>query len=271
MDADTSKMSLDDAAVYVAEPDLRLCWGRAKLPAKCASCRARTISFCSHVDGPGMARLRAISSTRLILKGKFLFEQDMPLNLVFIIVDGMVKLYRLIANGKRQVIGFLGPGDLLGSLKRMSGAHCTARAVTDVIVCQFDRSNFFTLLARYPNLTQALLFMATDEIEAQHEHVVALGRGSVRARMATFLLSISHRWDPNGNDGKTADLRMTRADIADYLGVTIETVSRCLSDFKRLGYIDMPMPQQAVLCNMPALYRLAGIDESPARRVSLGL
>jgi CRP/FNR family transcriptional regulator len=240
---------------------------------KCANCKARAVSFCfcSHVDEPGIARFRAMSATHLVLKGGLLFEQDTPLNSVFIVVDGMIKLYRQIADGRRQVTGFLGPGDLLGSLKKMSEAHCTAQAVTDVIVCQFDRSDFFTLLALYPNLTQALLFMATDEIEAQHDHVVALGRGSVRARMAAFLLDISHRWDTNGNGGKTVDLRMTRADIADYLGVTIETVSRCLSDFKRLGYIDMPMPQQAVLCNMPALYRLAGIDESPARRVSLGL
>jgi CRP/FNR family transcriptional regulator len=213
---------------------------------KCANCKARAVSFCfcSHVDEPGIARFRAMSATHLVLKGGLLFEQDTPLNSVFIVVDGMIKLYRQIADGRRQVTGFLGPGDLLGSLKKMSEAHCTAQAVTDVIVCQFDRSDFFTLLALYPNLTQALLFMATDEID---------------------------RWDTNGNGGKTVDLRMTRADIADYLGVTIETVSRCLSDFKRLGYIDMPMPQQAVLCNVPALYRLAGIDESPARRVSLGL
>ena len=218
-----------------------------------------------------MARLRAIGGTRLYRKGSVVFEQDAPVKTVTVIADGTVRLYHLLPDGRRQVIGFLGPGDLLGGLKRASGAHCTAEAVVDVIACAFSRRGFLDLLTVYPQLTYGLLFTATDEIEAQQDHVVLLGRKHLEERLAAFLILFSRRWKFDDEPVDEVKLPMTRADIADYLGLTVESVSRAFTRFRKQGLIEMPDTHRVVLRNLPALLSMAGFDEVPSHGASLGL
>lgn len=237
----------------------------------CSRCVAHRISVCSHVGEAGMARLRAMSSSAVFPKGAILFEQDQPLNKVFVLTAGTVKLYRLLPDGQRQITGFLGPGDLLGGIKGQSNTHCTAQAVTEITACAFNRNEFLGFLVEYPDLCFRLLIMATDEIEAQHNHATLLGRRRVDQRLAAFLLQTSQRWPTNANPDGVVLLPMSRADIADHLGQTIESLSRAFSQLREHGYIDMPKPSIAILKNLPALYDLAGFEEIPSQHVSLGL
>jgi CRP/FNR family transcriptional regulator len=138
----------------------------------------------------------------LFTKGRVVFEQDSPLDYVFLITGGMVKLFRLLADGGRQVTGFLGPGDLLGGIKRSAGAYCTAQAIVDVTACVFPRAGFLRLLQEYPDLCFSLLITATDEIEAHNDHIILLGHRRVPQRLAAFLLVLGHRWKTNGADGR---------------------------------------------------------------------
>jgi CRP/FNR family transcriptional regulator len=109
------------------------------------------------------------------------------------------------------------------------------------------------------DLCFSLLITATDEIEAQQDHITLLGRRRVGERLAAFLLVSNHRWPLNGGTHPAVSLPMTRADIADHLGQTVESVSRAFKQLKTLGHIDLPKPNLVILKNVPALYGLAGV------------
>jgi CRP/FNR family transcriptional regulator len=237
----------------------------------CRACKAGQLSLCSKLDHDGLTRLQEMSRTRLFLKDAILSRQDEAMEDVFIILSGMVQLYQDLEDGRRQVTGFLGPGDMLGGIKREAGIHCTAQAITDVTACGLERTAFLQLVHDFPGLAFQLLIAATDEIEAEHDHVVMLGRRRPQERMAAFLLVLQHRWLNGENVRPEVPIPMSRADIADYLGLTVETVSRTLSRFKSQGLIELPDPHLAILRNVPALYDLAGLSELPVRGAAIGL
>ncbi len=249
----------------------RFCVMQGKRSPKCEFCSARRSSVCSFLDDSGLVRLQASSTTQLISKRQFLCYQGEESRSIFIVVDGLVRLYRILPDGRRQVTGFLGPGDLLGSLKRSRASHCTAQAVNDVIVCTFDRQTFLKIVHDYPDLALNLLITATDEIEAQHEHAVLLGCRDAREKLATLLLTLSRRWHSAAELPSDLRLDMSRRDIADYLGLSVETVSRTFTAFKAEGLIELPSNAVVRLRNVPVLYHVAGVEEIPARGVALGL
>ncbi len=237
----------------------------------CNACQAGGLSLCSKVDKAGLKRLQAMSRTSLFLRHAFLCRQDEELANVFVITDGMVKLYHLLPDGRRQITGFLGPGDLLGGLKRSAPVHCTAEAITDVTTCTFDRVAFLNALHDWPELAFELLISATDEIEAQQDHIILLGRKRPQERLAAFLLVLQHRFEVSNGGSTQVHIPMQRADIADYLGLTVETVSRTFTRFKTLGYIKMIDTHLVGLSNLAALSDLSGFDELPMRSIAIGL
>jgi len=237
----------------------------------CRNCVAKHISICSSVDQTGLAELRSVATLSSHKEGQILFDEDQELDRVCIVLEGMIKLYHLLPDGRRQITGFLGPGDILGGIKRHATSHCAAEAITDVKLCGFDRARFFRLLHEQPDLCMNLLIAATDEIEAQHNHATLLGRRRADERLAAFLLLLSHRWPRDDYVDEVVALPMSRADIADHLGQTIESVSRGLRKFKRLGYIQLPKPSLVVLKNIPALCQLAGFEDMPPRNITLGI
>lgn len=250
-------------------PEL-ICHGR-KGGGNCGNCIARHISICSHTDQDGLAELKAISAHSTYHEGRVIFDEEQTIDRVFIVLEGMIKLYHILPDGQRQITGFLGPGDLLGGIRRKATSHCGAEAITAVTLCGFDRARFLQLLQRQPDLCLNLLIAATDEIEAQHDHVTLLGRRRADERLAAFLLILSHRWPSDGYVEEVVTLPMSRADIGDYLGQTIESVSRGLRKLKRLGYIELPKPSLVVLKNIPALCNLAGFEDRPTRSITLGV
>jgi CRP/FNR family transcriptional regulator len=240
----------------------------------CEDCVARQISLCSQLDDEGIAAVRAISSTRQFAKGETIFDENRLLDHVFIITRGFVKLYRVLADGRRQVLGFLGPGDVLGGVKRQGDASCTAETLTDMECCAFQRESFLALLRKYPSLGHAFLFIATDEVEAQNDHMVLLGRRHAPERVAAFLVLLDFRCRlgrPKRVTAAVTPLPMSRGDIADHLGLTIETVSRTFADFRRRGLIDTPTQHNVVLRQPQALMELSGLLGEPRPRIRLGL
>ena len=165
------------------------------------------------------------------------FHEDDPATEVFTVIRGMLKLSKLLPDGRRQITGFLSPGDYLG-LAFAERYVYSAEAVTPVRVCRFPRSAFLGLLDQFPALEKALLGRAATELAAAQQQMLLLGRKTARERVASFFSQLAER--QGADEGAVVDLPMTRTDIADHLGLTIETVSRSIASLRKAGLIALP-------------------------------
>lgn len=147
---------------------------------------------------------------------------------VFTVTEGVVRLYRLLADGRRQVLGFALPGDFLG-LSLLDVYGFSADAVTDTKVCRFPRKAFVAYVDQRPHLMRRLHEFASHELSLAQDQMVLLGRRAADERVAAFLISLRDRLRRLGHTSPNLPIPMSRQDIADYLGLTIETVSRTLT------------------------------------------
>jgi CRP/FNR family transcriptional regulator len=203
---------------------------------------------------------------------KILYDQGASQDHLYIVTDGVLRLSHLLVDGRRQVIGFLGPGDLLGGFRSRSGAYCSTETITTFRACSFTQSDFSTFLEHHPDFCMTLLAVATDEIEAQYEHSILLARRQAKERIAAFLLIMRGRWQYGHEARDVIHLPMSRSDVADYLGLTGETVSRVLNRFKQDRIISFRGPKTVVLKNIAALDEIAAMDRHPSSpRMAIGL
>lgn len=218
----------------------------------CASCGARPLGVCADLKGHELQSMACASESVSAQPGQALFHEGDPNPYVFNVVDGAVKLYRLLPDGRRQITGFLFQGDFLG-LGGRGASSFTAEALTPLNACRFRRGDFDQLLNALPALEHRLVALAGDELMAAQEQIVLLGRKTARERLASFLTRLSERQVQLGGPEGQVHLPMTRLDIADYLGLTIETVSRVVTQFKTSGLIrllpgnDVALPDPAAL------------------------
>lgn len=167
------------------------------------------------------------------------FDGDQVLHF-FEIVSGTVRCCRLTLDGRRQIYRFAGVGDMLG-LGGETVHGYSAEAVTAVVVRRHRLLGLDTAMAADGRLRERVLGALRDELAAVRLQMVLLGQMSASERVACFLLSLAERAD---GFGALIHLPMTRVDIADYLGLTIETVSRKINELKRLGVIDLETPTE---------------------------
>jgi CRP/FNR family transcriptional regulator len=218
----------------------------------CDACAIRTISVCAALGARELEQLRAITTTYVVPAGGTLFHEGDPAEHLFNVVAGSVKLVKLLADGRQQITGFLFPGDFIGIAFNDTYAY-SAEAIEPLRLCRFDRSRLETLLADFPTLERRLLTRACNEIVAAQDQMVVLGRKTARERLASFLLAIARR-----QGGASAiDLPMRRADIADYLGLTIETVSRTFTAFQQDGLIALEHRTHVEVLRPDALGKVA--------------
>lgn len=146
--------------------------------------------------------------------------------------DGVVRLYKSLPDGRRQIMGFALPGDFLG-LALMDRYGVTAEAITPVKVCRFQRSSFVSFIDDKPHLLRRLHEFAGHELSLAQDQMLLLGRKTAEEKVAAFLINLQARFARIGPMSVTIALPMGRQDIADYLGLTIETVSRTLTKLAR--------------------------------------
>ncbi|UQV19146.1 helix-turn-helix domain-containing protein [Brevundimonas albigilva] len=154
---------------------------------------------------------------------------------MFNITSGSVRVYKLLPDGRRQITGFLFAGDFVGLATGEDYAF-SAEAIEDATLCRFRKSDYRALIRQAPALESALLERATHELAAAQNQMLLLGRKTALERVASFLLNLPEDPVRPASDGLVR-LPMTRAEIADYLGLTIETVSRVFSRLKTTGVI----------------------------------
>ncbi len=221
----------------------------------CAECDVRGLAVCSAVKDELLPRLTGLAVARHVEAGRTLFDEGEPAEDVFSLTEGMLKLYKLLSNGRRQIVGFLVPGDFLG-LAFGRGYAYTAEAVTPVAACRFKRQQFLAMLDDCPELEKEILSRTTTELAAAQEQMLLLGRKTARERVASFIVALARRrqLDP----GQPLDLPMGRADIADYLGLTIETVSRTLTLLRKQRLIELDDRHSLRIRQPAALAAVAG-------------
>jgi len=202
----------------------------------CAACTVRDLSICQVLDKKDLQRLAEIATNLTIAPREPILDEGEDAAFLFNVTSGTVKLYKLLPDGRRQITGFLYGGDFLGIAMNASYAY-SAEAVTEVTLCRFPRKKFEHLLTVLPTLEQRLLSAASNELVQAQDQMVLLGRKTAKEKIVSFLLSLSQRRADRDETPSPVDLPMSRADIADYLGLTTETVSRTFSVLKRTGNI----------------------------------
>jgi CRP/FNR family transcriptional regulator len=222
----------------------------------CQDCRARKLAICAALGDSELAKLHEIVSHVRLAPGQTLFYEGDPANRVFNVATGTLRLSKLLADGRRQVTGFALPGDFLG-LSTEGMFTCSAEAVTDAGICRFDAREFSDLCAKFTNLERRLLDKARDDLVAAQEQMLLLGRKAPVEKIASFLLDLSERASAWGMPESPVLLPMSRADIADYLGLTIETVSRSFTKLRSVGAIELPESHRVVLCDIKKIKDLA--------------
>jgi len=179
-----------------------------------------------------------------------IFGENEPADYIYRVISGSVRTYKILSDGRRQIGGFYLPGDIFG-LEFAEEHTFSAEAVSDAKVVVVKRSAISTLSSRDPAIGGELFALTGRELRRAQEHVLLLVK-SAQERVASFLLEMAER----AGSGNTVELPMSRQDIADYLGLTIETVSRTLTGLESAAAIEVPTSRRIVLRNRPALARL---------------
>lgn len=199
------------------------------------------------------------------LKAKdVLFCEGDPAGTVFEVVEGTICKYRLLIDGRRQVLGFAGPGDLIG-LAQGDVHRFNCQAVTPARLRRIPKNGLLRTAAQRPEIGEKLLTFATTELAAMQDYCLLLSRKSAQERLVSFLLTLADQQSGGAAfdaDGPvTVVLTMRRRDIADYLGLSVETVSRTLTALKNLGVIDVPHGSAVVIRDILELEELAEVED----------
>lgn len=198
---------------------------------------------------------------RRLAPGEAAFVEGDPAERVYEVVEGVVRLCRLLPDGRRAIVGFAWPGDLLG-LDPGRRHRCTAEAVAASSLRSCPRTALEATAGRSAELRGRIADQVWRDLEAAQARLVQLGRMSALERVASFLLVLARRGRRAGHPAAARfDLPMGRLDLADHLGLTVETVSRAMTRLRRDGLIALPSPQAVVILRPTALAALAGRDD----------
>ncbi len=229
----------------------------------CSDCPIRHRAVCARCDADELAQLEAIKFYRKFSAGEVIVWAGDPMDFVASVVSGVATLTQTMEDGRRQMVGLLLGSDFIGRPNRDRVSY-DVTAITDVTLCCFRRKPFHELILSTPHVSQRLLEMTLDELDAAREWMLILGRKTAREKIASFLSILARR--ETLADGKqpgknmTFDLPLTREAMSDYLGLTLETVSRQMSALKRDGVIQMDGKRRIIVPDFDLLMDETGDD-----------
>lgn len=210
-----------------------------------------------HSGDGGLGALDQTGTLLQVVQNQTIFSEGEPVNQAYKIISGVVRLCKHLPDGRRQIAQFLFPGEYFSFVVIGDHGFC-AEAVVDVSLLAFPHKHVERLCRENPNLRARLFEMLSQRVRDIQNHMTIIGRQSAKERVAAFVLLLSERLS---NGGARIDVPMSRHDIADYLSLTMETVSRTLSLLKTARVIAAPSLHQLELRNLAALHALAdGMD-----------
>src|SRR5690606_18095555 len=201
------------------------------IPLLCESCQARHRGVCGALEPEQLIALAKASHKHVVKEGEELIGDAERIDVYSNVLSGVVKLTKTLSDGRQQIVGLQFAPDFLGRPFRKESS-INAEAATDVSLCSFPKATMDRMMQEQPGLEHRLLQQALIELDDARDWMVTLGRKTAAEKVASFLMLIARNIDPSRDPERRAvtfDLPLTRADIADFLGLTIETVSRQLT------------------------------------------
>jgi CRP/FNR family transcriptional regulator, anaerobic regulatory protein len=225
---------------------------------RCDSCSVRHRAVCGALARDEVARLSAIAHHKLLPPGQVILHDNAEMHYFANIVSGVVKLTKTLADGRQQIVGLQFASDFLGRPFRANSPY-HAETVTDVHLCTYDKGQFERLVKEIDGFEHRLFQNTLDELDSAREWMLLLGRKSAGEKVASFLLMVARRMESIGckasddPDRPRFNLPLSRAEIADFLGLTIETVSRQISRMKVDKIIALEGTRTISIIDMPRL------------------
>ena len=219
------------------------------LKASCANCSMHQLCLPMGLDDGELNRLdQIIGLRRRIARDERLYQMDEPFRNLYAIRFGHFKTYQVNAGGEQQITGFQMAGELLG-MDAISGDrhHCDAVALEDSEVCEIPFTRLEDLFGQVPTLLRHFHRIMSLEITREQNVMLLLGNMRAEQRFAVFLTNLSSRYAARGYSPTSFQLRMSREDIGNYLGLTIESISRLLSRFKKQGWLKVDKREVTLL------------------------
>ena len=233
------------------------------IPQDCNDCPIRHRAVCARCESDELERLDDIKYYRSFEAGQRVIWSGDRMEFVGSVVSGIATLTQTMEDGRTQMVGLLLPSDFVGRPGRSTAAYDVV-ATSDLVMCCFRKKPFEELIAVTPHIAQRLLEMTLDELDAAREWMLVLGRKTAREKIASLLAIIGRRsavLNMGGTTGPMAfDLPLTREAMADYLGLTLETVSRQISALKRDGVIQLEGKRHVIVPDFDRLMDEAGDD-----------
>ena len=222
----------------------------------CKDCRARNRDLCGVMSDDTIYTLYDIGRSNKIEKGEYLFMEEAPSTYVYNISSGMLMLERIGSDGRRQIISFVYPGDFIG-LTVDSNYSVSCRAIEASRFCRWKRTELEQFAEGHQNLEKSLRVIGNKVLARTIDQIFILGRKNAVERLAFFLLQTSGRQINAGLSETQLNLPMTRTDIADHLGLTIETVSRAFSRLSKDQLIELATPSLVTILDRDRLIKCA--------------
>ncbi len=225
----------------------------------CRACEARHGGVCAALSTAQLSELNKHSTRRKIEAGEEVIGQGERVSSYSNILNGVVKLSKMMADGRQQIVGLQFAPDFLGR-PFLGESTITAEAATDTEICTFPRPLIDRMVGEAPDLERKLHVQSLKELDEARDWMLTLGRKTAQEKVASFLYLIATHIDPESGNASTFDLPLSRADIADFLGLTIETVSRQMTKLRKDGVIVIENNRHVVVPDLNRLRYAAGND-----------
>jgi CRP/FNR family transcriptional regulator len=229
------------------------------MPLACRSCETREGGICGAMTDGQLSELSRFTSRRKVDHGSELLSQGERILSYANIIEGVVKLTKRMADGRQQIVGLQFAPGFIGR-PFASESALTAEAATDIEICVVAKSALDRMVMRAPDLGHRLHSQALVELDEARDWMLTLGRKTAREKVASFLHLIATHSDSDSSGTLRFELPLSRQDIADFLGLTIETVSRQMTKLKQEKVIRVESSRSVTIDDIDRLAEVAGVD-----------
>ena len=227
-------------------------------PLPCLRCSVKAANVCQPLEYERQTELFKLGAQRAWERRQFLFRAGSPAGPILKITSGMVAISKPLHDGRRQILEFCLSGDICGILEADGRYIYDCEAISKVAACAFNRSRFMTFVAQHSDVSDAITRVLHTKLKRAREQMAVVGQLSSSERVANFISTLSIVYSEHAIQTRPLSLPMKRVDIADYLGLRIETVSRALSKLKKRGILELN--DDEIVIHEPArLARLSGV------------